>query len=122
MGLVVVVALCFGIADAVRLRLRAAEYRRRADMCEQMERRCREIDAMDPVTRSREAEAAWDDPYLSDPAMNRQMISYYEKWKGILRQAAENPRAPLPRERERPFQPLILRETEPPRQTAPTRP
>lgn len=54
--------MALGVADAVRMSIRVAKYRRIADWCDRMERRCREIDAMDAVTRAREAKAAFDDP------------------------------------------------------------
>jgi hypothetical protein len=102
MGLVAVVGVFLGVADTVRMSLRASKYREIADRCEQLEHRCREIDAMDPVTRAREAEAAWDDPYLDNPAWNHEMISYWAEEKRKFRDAAANPRLPLPRMRPRP--------------------
>jgi hypothetical protein len=98
MCLVAIVALSLGIADAVRMSLRAAKYRRLADWYGMMERRCREIDAMDAVTRAREAEAAWDDPDLLNPAWNREMIPYYERLKRRFGYAATHPRIPIPRD------------------------
>lgn len=62
MCVVAAVGLALGVADAVRMSIRVAKYRRIADWCDRMERRCREIDAMDAVTRAREAKAAFDDP------------------------------------------------------------
>jgi len=96
MCLVAVVALAFGVADAVSMSIRSARYRRRADHFERMERRCREIGAMDDATRVRAAEAAFDDPFLDDPGWNRRMIPYFESLKRKYRRAALQPRVPLP--------------------------
>ena len=96
MLVVAMVGLCLGVADAVRMSMRSAGYRRRAGSAERMERRCREIDAMDAATRAREAEAAYDNPYLDDPAWNRQMIPYFEGLKRKYRYAAEHSRDPIP--------------------------
>ncbi|MFO0906919.1 MAG: hypothetical protein U0794_00915 [Isosphaeraceae bacterium] len=76
--LVAIVAISLAIADGVIVSMRAGRYRRLADWCDRMERRCRQIDAWTAATRAREAEAAHDDPYLDNPARNRQMILYYE--------------------------------------------
>ena len=51
---------------------------------------------MDAATRAREAEAAYDNPYLDDPAWNRQMIPYFDGLKRKYRYAAEHPRDPIP--------------------------
>jgi hypothetical protein len=96
MCLVAIVALSLAVADAVRMSMRSARYRRVAESAERMERRCREIDAMDAATRAREAEAAFDDPYLDQPAWNRQMIPYFEGLKRKYRCASEHPRDPIP--------------------------
>ncbi len=58
--------------------------------------RCREIDAMDPVIRAREAFEAMDDLYLDHPDWNREMIPYLEELARILADAAEHPRRRLP--------------------------
>jgi hypothetical protein len=47
MCLVAIVAFSLAIADAVRMSMRSAGYRREAESAARMERRCREIDAMD---------------------------------------------------------------------------
>ncbi len=96
MLVVAMVGLSLGVADAVRMRIRSAGYRRKAESAERMEGRCRVIDAMDAATRAREAEAAFDNPYLDDPAWNRQMIPYFEGLKRKYRYAAEHPRDPIP--------------------------
>jgi hypothetical protein len=87
MLVVAMVGLSLGVADAVRMSMRSAGYRRKAESAERMERRCREIDAMDAATRAREAEAAYDNPYLDDPAWNRQMVPYFEGLKRKYRYA-----------------------------------
>jgi hypothetical protein len=51
---------------------------------------------MDAETRAREAEYWLDDPFLNDPAWNRQMIPYFEALKLKYRYAAEHPREPVP--------------------------
>jgi hypothetical protein len=96
MGVVAVVGLFLGVADAMRMSARAARYRRLAASSDRMEHRCRAIDAMDAVTRAREAEDAFDDPYLLDPAWNRQMIRYFEGLKRKYDDAAAHPRIPVP--------------------------
>src|SRR4051794_7338630 len=96
MCLVAIVALSFAAADAVRMSNSAAGYHRLADSYDRMERRCREIDAMHASARALEAEAAYDDPYLDNPAWNRQMIPYFEGLKRKYRQAASHPRTPNP--------------------------
>ena len=96
MGVVAIVGLSLGLADEARMRVRAAGYRRKAEACERMVRRCREIDAMDEVTRAREADAAYDDPYLDDPAWNRKMVLYFEALKDKYIDAAAHPRRPVP--------------------------
>jgi hypothetical protein len=92
MCLVAIVALSLAVVDTVRMGMRSAGYRRKAESAERMERRCREIDAMDPANRAREAEYAFDDPYLDNPAWNREMISYWEGLKRKYQYAAEHPR------------------------------
>jgi hypothetical protein len=96
MGVVAMVGLALGIADALWVSAVAAKYRRKADSAERLERRCRQIDAMDAETRARAAEAAYDDPYLDNPAWNRRMIPYFEVLKHKYRYAAEHPREPVP--------------------------
>jgi hypothetical protein len=59
-----------------------------------MERRCREIDAMESSTRASEAELAFDNPYLDNPAWNREMLGYFAKLKENYRRATEHPRDP----------------------------
>jgi hypothetical protein len=93
---VAVVGLSLGIIDQLRMGARSARYRRKAQACERMIRRCREIEAMDPATRAREAAAAFDNPYLDDPAWNRQMIPYFELLRKKYEYAAAHPRTPLP--------------------------
>jgi hypothetical protein len=95
MGLVAVVGLVLGIGDALWVSAVAAKYRSKADSAERQERRCRQIDAMDAETRAREAEAAFDDPFLDNPTWNRQMIPYFEALKHKYRYAAEHPREPV---------------------------
>jgi hypothetical protein len=90
------VALALGIADALWVSAVASRYRRKADSAERLERRCRQIDAMDAETRARAVEAAYDDPYLDNPAWNRRMIPYFEALKHKYRYAAEHPREPVP--------------------------
>jgi hypothetical protein len=96
MALVAIVGRCLGIADQVRVRIRAAGYRRKAEWCERMARRSREIDAMDDATRKREADYKFDDPFLDNPAWNRRMIPYLEALKDKYSEAAANPRRPVP--------------------------
>jgi hypothetical protein len=96
MCLVAIVAFSLAVADAVRMSMRSAGYRREAESAARMDRRCREIDAMDSATRDREAEAAYDDPYLDNPAWNRRRIPYFEELKRKDQYAAEHPRGPIP--------------------------
>jgi hypothetical protein len=96
MCVVATVGVALGIADAVRISIRSPEYCGKTDSAERMERRCREIDAMDAATRASEADPAFDSPYLNNPAWNRKMISYFEGLKRKHRYAAEHPRIPIP--------------------------
>ncbi|WP_210420393.1 hypothetical protein [Aquisphaera giovannonii] len=100
MAIVAIVAfalgLVLGIADLVRTRIQAEKYRRKAESAARHEKRSREIDAMDPKTRAREAALAIDDPYLDAPDWNRRMIPWYEKMKNKYDHAASNPREPIP--------------------------
>jgi hypothetical protein len=93
---VAVVGLSLGIADAVSMSLRSSHYRRRASGYETMEQRCRAIVAMDPATRAREAEAAFDDPFLDHPEWTLQMIPFLEKLKDKYNYAADHPRIEVP--------------------------
>jgi len=93
---VAVVGLSLAAIDAARMGSRSATYRRKADGAARMARRSREIDAMDPATRSREAGAAFDNPFLDDPAWNRRMIPYLDALEEKYRHAAEHPRLPVP--------------------------
>ncbi|WP_165067402.1 hypothetical protein [Paludisphaera rhizosphaerae] len=95
MGLVAVAAMVLGLIDFVRMSIRVAEYRRRANSAERMERRCREIVAMDPAIRADKAEAAMDNPFLLDPEWTRRMIPWFESVKKKYREAALHPRAPV---------------------------
>jgi hypothetical protein len=92
---VAVVALMFGAYDQVKVYRLASKYRRIADYCTRMEQKCRKIDAMDPVTRAREAEEAMDDPFLNDADWNRQMIPWWENMKNKYFEASVHPRRPL---------------------------
>ena len=85
-----------GAVDQVSVWSRVEGYRRKAESCEKMIRRCRKIDAMDELTRKRADDDEWDDPFLHDPAWNREMITYFEKMKQRYLAAAEYPRLPLP--------------------------
>lgn len=97
MGLVMVLGVSLGVANAVRMSVKAARYRRMADWCDRMEQRCRSIDAMDDATRTHKAEIAYDDPYLDNPEWNRKMIPYFEELKRTYKYAASHPRIPVPR-------------------------
>ncbi len=92
---IAIVSLSIWIVDAVKLSNKAARYRRKAEWAERMERRSREIDAMDPATRAKESEAEMDNPFLIEPEWNRRMIPYLEGLKRKYRYAAENPREPV---------------------------
>lgn len=95
MMLVAVVGLLFGAYDQVRMFRLAARYRRMAEAYAERETRSRKIDAMDPITRAEEAEAAMDDPFLNDPDWNRRMISWFAAMKRKYREAAAHPRRPV---------------------------
>lgn len=93
---VVILGLFLGGLDASRVRGMASKYRRKAESAARLERRCRQIDAMDPATRAREAEAAYDNPLLDDPNYNRRMIRYFAAMRIKYNHAADNPRLPIP--------------------------
>jgi hypothetical protein len=92
---VAVVGLLFGLYDQARVLLLSNTYRRKAVYCDRMERRCREIDAMDPAVRTREAAEALDDPFLDDPAWNKRMIPYFKALQKKYEDAASHPRLPV---------------------------
>jgi hypothetical protein len=92
---VAVVALLFGFYDQARVLRLSNEYRRKAAYCDKMERRCREIDAMDPATKARKAAEAYDDPFLGDPAWNKRMIPYFQALKQKYEEASSHPRLPV---------------------------
>src|SRR5262245_18424284 len=88
--------------DAMRVYSLASKYRRKAESAAKMERRCREIEAMDPVLRAREAAAAFANPLLDYPAYNTRMMGYFAAMKIKYSHAADNPRlsvVPDPRSR-----------------------
>jgi hypothetical protein len=93
---VAVVGFFLASADAIRVYGLASKYRRKAESCALMARRCGQIDAMDPATRAREAAFAMDNPYLEYPDWNRQMIGYYAALKVKYEHAADHPRLPIP--------------------------
>jgi hypothetical protein len=92
---VVAVGLSLVRLDAMRVYSLSSKYRRKAESAAKMERRCREIDAMDPVLRAREAAAAFYNPLLDDPAYNRRMIGYFAAMKIKYSRAADNPHLPV---------------------------
>lgn len=96
MLMVAILGLCLGIAEAVRMEIKSARYRRKADGAERMEHRCREIDAMDAATRARESKAAFDDPFLDNPEWTRRLIPHFDGLKRKYRYAAEHPREWVP--------------------------
>ena len=92
---VAAVGLVLGAWDAARMGARSTRYRRKADWCARTANRCRAIIAMDPATRAREAEAAFDDPYIDNPTWSREMIPYLEGLRDKYACAAEHPRIPV---------------------------
>jgi hypothetical protein len=90
----IVVALACAMLEAGMMVVRTARsrrYRLRAEFAAMMERRCREIAAMDPETRARKAYEEWDDPYLLEPEWNQKMIGFWEEMKKKCSYAAEHP-------------------------------
>jgi hypothetical protein len=94
--LVLIIGLSLWALERIELSRKSSKYSRRADSCEFMERRCREIVAMDPATRRQAAIDAYDDPYLDNPEWTRLMIGHFEGLKNKYRRAAENPHIPVP--------------------------
>ncbi len=92
---VAIAGVALGVVESVRMGVRAAKYRRMADWFDGMERRCRAIDAMDAGTRAREADLAFDDPYLDNPAWTRRMIPYFGRLEWKYRHAARYPWLPI---------------------------
>ena len=89
--------------DAMRVLSLANKYRRKAEAAARMERRFREIDAMDPVSRARAAKEAEENYQeilsswlAADPVWTRKMIGYFTAMRTKYEQAAENPRLPIP--------------------------
>jgi hypothetical protein len=93
---VALVGLLLGGVDALSTKIKENKYLRKAEASAKMEKNCRIFDSMDSATRAREAAAAYDNPYLDDPAWNKKMIIYFEKLKNKYYQAAAHPRLPVP--------------------------
>jgi hypothetical protein len=93
---VALTAVFLGGIDFLSMKIRSNEYLEKARASETMEKNCRLIDSMDPATRARQAAAAYDNPYLDDPAWNRKMIAYFQKLKIKYYYAASHPRLPVP--------------------------
>jgi hypothetical protein len=102
MVVVAVVGLLFGAVDWLSLSLRASKYRRKAEAAARMERRLREIDAMDPVSRARAAKEAEENfqevthSWLANPVWTRKLIGYFAAMRTKYEHAAENPRLSVP--------------------------
>jgi hypothetical protein len=90
LGVVLLCAMLGAALMGVRA-ARARRFRRLAEYAARMERRCREIDAMDPNARAREADYDLDDPYLLEPEWNRKMIGFWEEMKDKYSYAADHP-------------------------------
>jgi hypothetical protein len=105
-----VALLCavLGLVLTVMRDAQARRYRVKAGVAAWMERRCREIDAMDPVARARAAEEETKDPfrhdppYFSDPEWNRKMIGFWQEMKDRYSYAADHPWLAVPPDRPNP--------------------
>jgi hypothetical protein len=95
MAVVALLGLLLGSINAVGLWIKAAKYRRKALGFSRLEQRSQAIERMDPATRTREADDAMDDPFLSNPEWNRKMIPYLRSLKEKYRRAAERPWFPI---------------------------
>jgi hypothetical protein len=102
--MIVVALLCavLGSVLMVDRAARARRYRNEAEFAAWMERRCREIDAMDPAARAREDELEGDDAYLHDPEWNRKMIGFWQEMKDRYNYAADHPWLTVPPGRPHP--------------------
>ncbi len=99
---VAILGVLLAVVDAMRVLSLANKYRRKAEAAAQMERRFREIDAMDPVSRARAANEAEENyqEFVSswlaaDPVWTRKMIGYFTALRTKYEQAAENARLPV---------------------------
>jgi hypothetical protein len=92
-----VVGLFLLCRDVVNVPGRADAYRRKAESAARLERRCRQIDAMDPAAREREAETAFDFDWvlLTSPDVNKRMIRYWADLRMKYEYAADHPRVPV---------------------------
>lgn len=99
---VAIVGLLFGMADWLSLNERVNRFRRLAESAARMERRCREMDAMDPVRRALAAKEAEDSYFeitsnwLAHPEWTRKATGYFAALRTKYEQAAENPRLSVP--------------------------
>jgi hypothetical protein len=99
---VAVVGLLLGVVDWLSLNHRASIYRRKAEAAARMERKFREIDAMDPVSRARAAKEAEENyqeithSWLANPVWTRELIDYFAAMRTKYEHAAENPRLAVP--------------------------
>jgi hypothetical protein len=87
----IVVALLGAVLGLVLMAMRdarARHYRVEANFAAWMERRCREIDALDPAARAR---LEGDEAYLPDPEWNRKMIGFWQEMKEKYSYAADHP-------------------------------
>lgn len=95
---VAVVGCLLGGLDAMRVRILARKYRSFSEAAARRERRCRQIDAMDSVSKDCLAKDAYDEEFvfLSDPAENRRAIRYFADLRIRYEYAANHPRDPVP--------------------------
>jgi hypothetical protein len=92
---IALVGLLLGGIDALSTKIKSNKYLKKAEASAKMENKCRMIDSMDPATRTREAAAAYDNPYLDNPEWNKKMIVYFQKLKEKYYYAADHPRLPV---------------------------
>ena len=89
---VAILGLSLAVVDAMRIHAKVKSYRKRAESLAWLEQINLRIDAMDDTARAQEAKEGFDDPYLDNPAWNRNMIAYNRSMKEKYQFAAKHPR------------------------------